>query len=91
MKKAAYLGCIANPQRPYGQEYATMKSQITTDPLSFPFPAPGSVSGSPANAPGSLLFAAVSLAAAVPGVACRRHSIQGRFYDGIALRAGGAL
>lgn len=30
------------------------------------------------------------LAAAVPGVVCRRHSIQGRFYDGIALRAGGA-
>jgi putative DNA primase/helicase len=29
------------------------------------------------------------LAAAVPGVVCRRHSIQGRFYDGIALRAGG--
>jgi putative DNA primase/helicase len=30
------------------------------------------------------------LAAAVPGVVCRRHNIQGRFYDGIALRAGGA-
>jgi putative DNA primase/helicase len=30
------------------------------------------------------------LAAAVPSVVCRRHSIQGRFYDGIALRAGGA-
>ena len=29
------------------------------------------------------------LAAAVPGVTCRRHSGQGRFYDGIALRAGG--
>jgi putative DNA primase/helicase len=29
------------------------------------------------------------LAAAVPGVVCRRHSVQGRFYDGIALRAGG--
>src|SRR5262249_20695808 len=26
------------------------------------------------------------LAAAVPGVACRRHSVQGRFYDGIARR-----
>jgi putative DNA primase/helicase len=30
------------------------------------------------------------LAAAVPGVVCRRHSIQGRFYDGISLRTGGA-
>lgn len=29
------------------------------------------------------------LAAAEPGVSCRRHSIQGRFYHGIALRAGG--
>jgi putative DNA primase/helicase len=26
------------------------------------------------------------LSAAVPGVICRRHSVQGRFYDGIALR-----
>lgn len=31
------------------------------------------------------------LAAAVPGVTCRRHSVQGRFYEGIALRAGGEL
>ena len=31
------------------------------------------------------------LAAAVPGVACRRHSSQGRFYDGIALRIGGTM
>lgn len=31
------------------------------------------------------------LAAAVPGVVCRRHSIQGRFYDGIQLRSGGAI
>ncbi len=31
------------------------------------------------------------LAAAVPGVVCRRHSIQGRFYDGVALRDGGAI
>ncbi len=29
------------------------------------------------------------LAAAVPGVICRRHSAQGRFYDGICLRAEG--
>ncbi len=29
------------------------------------------------------------LAAAVPGVVCRKHSIQGRFYQGIGLRAGG--
>lgn len=29
------------------------------------------------------------LAAAIPGVACRRHSVQGRFYDGIGLRAEG--
>jgi putative DNA primase/helicase len=28
------------------------------------------------------------LSAAVPGVICRRHSVQGRFYDGIALRGG---
>ncbi len=31
------------------------------------------------------------LAAAVPGVVCRRHSIQGRFYDGISLRNGGGM
>ncbi len=27
------------------------------------------------------------LAAAVPGVVCRRNSVRGRFYDGVALRA----
>ncbi|MCC7409533.1 MAG: hypothetical protein IT442_15825 [Phycisphaeraceae bacterium] len=31
------------------------------------------------------------LAAAVPGVVCRRNSGQGRFYEGIALRDGGGM
>ena len=58
-----------------------MKSQITIDPLSFPFPAPGSTPGSipgsiPGNAPGSipggipasLPFAAVTRGSpAIPG------------------------
>lgn len=40
------------------------------------------------NIPNRQIFGR-DLAAAFP-VACRRHSIQGRFYDGIALRNGGA-
>ena len=31
------------------------------------------------------------LAAAVPGVVCRRNTAKGRFYEGIALRLGGGL
>jgi putative DNA primase/helicase len=31
------------------------------------------------------------LAAAVPGVVCRRHSVHGRFYEGISLRNGGGM
>jgi putative DNA primase/helicase len=31
------------------------------------------------------------LAAAVPGVVCRKHSIQGRFYDGITLLTQGGV
>src|SRR5688500_13757007 len=50
MKKAAYLGAVATPQRPHGQEYATM-SELTSPTL----PLPIDLAPPPADTPRDLL------------------------------------